>query len=214
MFLVDIEKISVALANGIFPHTRDSVGKIEKNPASPRSDTTSFVAHFLGRARSNVAGREISEAWIFSLKIIIAVRIRNILRRFGAIFSPLRHPNASVIAQRFRHQSQFGLMLTGDGDAGGMNLGEAGIAKERATFVSAIGGGDVATAGVGRKKKNIAVATSSKNNGIAGEGLDFPSAKIATDDPLGMTVDQNEVEHLGLREHFHRPERDLPAEAW
>ena len=176
-FLVHIEKISVALANGIFAQTRDGVGKIEINPASPRSDTTAFVAHFLGRARSDVARREISEAWIFSLKIIIAVRIRNIVRRFGAIFSPLRHPNASVIAQRFRHQSQFGLMLTSDWDAGGMNLGEAGIAKERATFISAIGGGDVATARVGRKKKNIAVTAGRKNNGIAGEGIDFAGDK-------------------------------------
>ena len=27
-----------------------------------------------------------------------------------------------------------------------------------------------------------------------------------------MPIDQNEVEHLGLRKHFHRAERDLPAE--
>src|SRR6266446_6910121 len=211
-FLVDIEKISVALANGLFAQTRNSVGKIEINPASPRSDTMSFIAHFLGRARSDVARREISEAWIFSLKIIIAVRIRNIFRRFGAIFSSLWHPNASVIAQRFRHQSQFGLMLTGDGDAGGMNLSEARITKKRTAFVSAIGGGDVATARVGRKKKDIAVTAGRENNGIAGEGIDFAGAQVAGDDSLGMTIDQNEVEHLGLREHFHRAEGDFPAE--
>src|SRR5437660_2518931 len=211
-FLVDVEKISITLANGIFAQTRDSVGKIEINAASPRSDPTSFIAHFLGRPRSDVARREISEAWIFSLKIIIAIRIRNIARRFGAIFGPLRHPNASVIAQRFRHQSQFGLVLTGDGDAGGMNLGETRITKKGATFVSAIGGGDVATAGIGRKEKNIAVTAGREHYSVSGEGIDFAGAKIAGDDSLGMTINQHEVEHLSLRKHLHRAERDLPAE--
>src|SRR4026208_281080 len=93
-----------------------------------------------------------------------------------------------------------------------MNLGEAGITKERATFISAIGSGDVATPCVGRKEKNISVATSSKNNGIAGEGIDFPGAQIAGDYSLGMTIDQNKIEHLGLRKHFHRADGDLPAE--
>src|SRR6266536_6015605 len=97
-------------------------------------------------------------------------------------------------------------MVTGYGNAGGMNLGEAGITEERATFVSAIGGGDVAAARVGRKKKNIAVTPGSENYGVAREGLDFPCTKIAGDDALGMTVNQNKVEHLGLRKHFHRAE--------
>src|SRR5438874_1976988 len=103
-------------------------------------------------------------------------------------------------------------MVTGYGNAGGMNLGEAGITEERATFVSAIGGGDVAAARVGRKKKNIAVTPGSENYGIAGEGIDFAGAKVASNDPFGVTIDQNEVEHLGLREHFYRAERDLPAQ--
>ena len=93
-----------------------------------------------------------------------------------------------------------------------MNLGEAGITKERATFISAIGSGDVATACVGRKKKNIAVTAGREHYRISGEGIDFAGTKIAGDDPLGMTIDQHEVEHLGLREHFHRAEGDLPAE--
>jgi len=46
-------------------------------------------------------------------------------------------------------------MVTGYWNAGGMNLGEARIATERATFVSAIGGGDVATASIRRKKKTL-----------------------------------------------------------
>src|SRR5258708_38098710 len=93
-----------------------------------------------------------------------------------------------------------------------MNLGEARITKKRAAFVSAIGSGDVASPRVGRKEKNIAVTAGRENNGIAGEGIDFAGAQIAGDNSLGVTIDQNKVEHLGLRKHFHRAERDLTAE--
>src|SRR5438270_5296488 len=93
-----------------------------------------------------------------------------------------------------------------------MNLGETRITKKGATFVSAIGGGDVAAAGVGRKEKNIAVTAGRENYGIAGKSIDFAGAKLAGDDSPGVTIDEDEVEHLGLREHFHRAERDLPAE--
>src|SRR5437588_4421504 len=103
-------------------------------------------------------------------------------------------------------------MLTGDRDAGGMNLSEARITKKRAAFVSAIGGGDVASPRVGRKKKNISVTAGGENNGIASEGIDFASTQVAGDDALGMTIDQHEVEHFGLRKHFHGAERNLPAE--
>src|SRR5437899_7739662 len=93
-----------------------------------------------------------------------------------------------------------------------MNLGEAGITKERATFISAIGSGDVATACVGRKKKNIAVTAGRENYGVAGEGIDFAGVQIAGDNSLCVTIDQNKVEHLGLRKHFQRDERDLEDE--
>ena len=91
-------------------------------------------------------------------------------------------------------------------------MGEAGITEERATFVSAIGGGDVATAGIGRKEKNIAVTPGCENYGIARESIDFAGAKVAGDDSLGVTINQNKVEHLGLRKHFYGAERNLAAQ--
>ena len=103
-------------------------------------------------------------------------------------------------------------MLAGHRNAGRMNLGEAGVSEERATFVSAIGGGDVATAGVSRKEKNVAVTASGEHYGITGEGIDFARAKIAGDDSLGVTIYEHEVEHFRLRKHCHSPERDLATE--
>ena len=78
---VDVEKISVALANRVFAETLDRVGKIEINAASARADAAAFIANFLGRARRDIARREISEARIFSLEIIIALGFRDLVRR-------------------------------------------------------------------------------------------------------------------------------------
>src|SRR4029453_9037672 len=122
----------------------------------------------------------------FSLEIIIAIRIGDLIWGFGAVLDSFRDPDASIVAHRFGHHGQFGLMVDGNGNAGGMNLGETGITEERAAFVGAISGGDIATAGVGRKKENVAVTTGRENYGVAGEDLNFPRAKIAGDDPLGM----------------------------
>ena len=163
---VDVEKIAVALANRVFAEALDRVGKIEINAASARADAAAFIANFLGRARGDVARRQIAEARIFAFQIIIAVGFGNLVRRFGAILLPFRNPDAAVIAQRFRHQGELGLMIAADRNAGGMDLRVAGIGEERAFFVGAIGGGDVATARVGRKIKNIAVAAGREDDRV------------------------------------------------
>src|SRR5215831_20298623 len=100
-------------------------------------------------------------------------------------------------------------MLTGNGNAGGMNLSETGITEDRAPFVSPIGGGDIATARVGRKKENVAVTAGGKNNGIAGERIYLAGAEVARNNSLGVAVDQNEIKHFHLWKHFNGAERDL-----
>src|SRR5262249_48988821 len=77
--LVDIEKISVTLANRVLAQTRDGIGKIKINTAATRADTTALVAHFLGGAGSDVARSQISEARIFSLEVIIAIRVGDLI---------------------------------------------------------------------------------------------------------------------------------------
>ena len=103
-------------------------------------------------------------------------------------------------------------MIAADRNAGGMNLRETGIGEERAFFVSAIGGGDVATARVGRKIKNIAVAAGREHDRVAGVRFDFPGDQIARDDSFGVAIDQDEIEHFGLRKHLDGAGGDLPAE--
>ena len=117
--------------------------------ASTGPNTASFVANFLGGARRDVARREIAIARIFSLEIIIALCFGNFVRRFIAIFLARRHPDPSIVAQRFRHEGQFGLMFAADRNAGGMNLGETRIREKPAFFISAIRGGDIAATRIG-----------------------------------------------------------------
>ena len=92
-----------------------------------------------------------------------------------------------------------------------MNLCVAGVGKERAFFVGAIGGGDVAPARVGRKIKNISVSAGREHDRIARVRFDFSGDEAAGDDAFGVPIDQNEIEHFRLRKHLDHSGRDLPA---
>src|SRR6266481_2739118 len=70
----------------------------------------------------------------------------------------LRHPDAPVVAQRLAHQRELALVLAADGDAGGMELREAGIAQEGALLVRAPDRGGVGALGVRRQIEDVAVA--------------------------------------------------------
>ena len=74
--------------------------KIEINAEPAGADAAAFVARFLRGARGDVARREIAEARIFALEIIIALGFGNLARRPLVASSLLRHPNAAVVAQR------------------------------------------------------------------------------------------------------------------
>ena len=89
---------------------------------------------------------------------------------------------------------------------------KAGIGKERALFVSAIGGGDIAAARVGREIENISVSAGREDDGIARVRIDFPGAQAAGDDALGVSIDKHEIEHLRVRKHLHSARGDLAAE--
>src|SRR5581483_6415984 len=90
-----------------------------------------------------------------------------------------------------------------------MDLGETRIGEERPLFVGAIGRGHIAAPRIRRKVKDISVTSGGKHDRIAGEHLDFSSAKASGDDALRVTIDDDEIEHLGLGKHLHRARRDL-----
>ena len=52
---VDIEEVTITLANRLLAETRDRVLEIEVNAATARTDAATFIADFLGAARRNIA---------------------------------------------------------------------------------------------------------------------------------------------------------------
>src|SRR5438105_10983373 len=98
------------------------------------------------------------------------------------------------------------------GNAGGMDLSKTRVGEERAFFVGAIGRRDVAAARVGREIKNISVTAGREHDRIGCDVVDPTGAQISSDDSLGMSFDNYDVEHFGLRKHLHGAGGDLPAE--
>src|SRR3954464_16084754 len=97
--LVNLEKVAVVFADGVFPKSPNGVSEIEIHAAPAGADAATFVADFLGCPGSDVAWGQISESGVFALEIIVALRIRNRGRRFPDVLFPLRDPDASIIAQ-------------------------------------------------------------------------------------------------------------------
>ena len=93
-----------------------------------------------------------------------------------------------------------------------MDLGVAGIGECGAPLVGAPGGGHVGSAGIRREVVDVAVAAGAEQDGVGGVGRDLAGDEVAGDDPLGMAVDKNEVEHLGVLVHLHAAEGDLGAQ--
>ena len=60
-------------------------------------------------------------------------------------------------------------MLAGDRNAGRMDLGEARVREKGAPLVSAIRGGDIATARVRGKKKHISIAAAGEHDRVPGK---------------------------------------------
>src|SRR5438874_1528865 len=102
-------------------------------------------------------------------------------------------------------------MLTADRDAGGMYLRIAWVGEKSALLVSPPSRSDIATLGVSRKKKHVAVPTCGQHDRIAGMRRDIARHQISHDDTFGMLIDYHYVQHFGAREHLHGPEANLAA---
>src|SRR5207244_10350470 len=104
----------------------DGVGEIEVDAAAARTDTLPFVAHFFGAAGGDIPRREIAEARVLALKVVVALVLRNLIGT-ARVAALLRNPDASVVAQRLRHQRQLRLKIATLRNACGMDLCVAGI---------------------------------------------------------------------------------------
>src|SRR5579864_4318022 len=200
--LVHLEEVAVALANHIDAEAADGIGEIQVDAESGFADAAAFVADGLGIARSDVAGDQVAEAGIAALEIIIAIAFGYLAGR-AFVARLFRHPDTAVVAQRFAHQGEFRLVVTGHRNASGMNLCEARIGEGRAAFVRAPDGGAVGTLGVGGKEIGVAVAAGAEHHRVANMRFDLAGNQIAGDDATSLAINDDEVEHFGAREHLH-----------
>ena len=93
-----------------------------------------------------------------------------------------------------------------------MDLRETGVGETGAALVGAPDGGGVGVARVGRKIEDVAVAAGGEHDRVGDVAADLPVDEVADDDALRMAVDDDEVEHLRVREHFHGAEADHARE--
>ena len=114
----------------------DGIGEIEINAKAVLAHSASFIAYGLCVPGRYVARNEVAEAGIFPFEVVIALVLGD-LRGPSRIAFLLRNPDAAVVAERFTHQRQLGLIVAADGDACWMDLGEAWVCKSCATFMGA-----------------------------------------------------------------------------
>ena len=209
--LVHLEEVAVAFLDLVAAESLDGIGEVEEDPLPAGTDPAPLVAHFLRRSAGDVARRKVAEGGVFPLEVVVALRFRDLLRR-ALVPLGLGHPDATVIPERFRHQRQLRLVVAALRDAGGVDLGVAGIGEGRALLPGAEGGGDVAPLRVGREEEYVAVATGAEDHGVGGVARDLAGDEVAHHDAAGDAVDHHEVEHLGAREHRDRAGRDLALE--
>jgi hypothetical protein len=104
--LVHLEQVAVALADPVLAEALDRVGEVEIHAAATRSNAATVVARFLGRARRDIARREIAEAGVLPLEVVVAIGLGDVAGRLADVFLPLRHPHPPVVAQRLRHERE------------------------------------------------------------------------------------------------------------
>ena len=193
------------------PRRRDGVGKVEVDTESGLAHAAAFIADGLGIARGYVARHQVAEAGIAAFQVVVALGFGNLVgRALVALFQ--RHPDAAVVAQRFAHQRELGLIIAGDRDAGGVDLRVAGVGKERSPLVRAPDGGHVGALGVGGEIVDVAVAARAQDDGVGKVGGDGAGHQVAGDDAAGLAIDHDEVEHLGARMHGDGAGMDLAFE--
>ncbi len=209
--LVHVEEVAVLLLDGPAAHAPDGVGEVQVDALAAGADAAPLVADVLGGAGGDVAGDEVAEGGVDALQVVVALVLGDLGGGTGVALG-LRDPDASVVAQRLAHQGQLGLVVAGARDAGGVDLGEAGVGEVRAAPVGPPDGGGVGVHRVGGEVEDVPVAAGGQDDGVGVVGGDRAGDQVAGDDAPGPPVDDDQVEHLGAGVHLDVSGGDLPGE--
>src|SRR5690606_10254840 len=209
--LVHVEEVAVLGLDRPPPHPLDGVGEVQVDALAAGAHSPALVADVLRGAGGDVPGDEVAEGGVDALQVVVALVLGDLRGRAGVTLG-LRPPDPAVVAPRLAHQGQLGLVVAGARDAGGVDLGEAGVGEVRAAPVRPPDGGRVGVHGVGRQVEDIAVAAGGEDDGVREVGVDLPGDQVPGDDAAGPAVDDDQVEHLGARVHLDVAGGDLPGQ--
>src|SRR5699024_6321808 len=209
--LIHLEQVAVLARHCIRAQALDGFGEVQVNPAPAGAHTASFVADLLGGAGGDVPRDQVAEGRITPFQEVVAFLIGDV-PRVPVVATLLGNPDAAVVAQRLAHQRQLGLVVAGDRDAGGVDLGVARVGEVGALAVRAPGGGGVAAHGVGGQEVHVAVAAGAQHHHVGGVGLDLAGDHVPHHDASGAAVDHDQFEHLVAGVHLHVAGSDLPLQ--
>ena len=213
--LVHVEEVAVTLLDDLLAQTLDSGLEVEEDGQTGLVHAEACVAALLGCTRRHVARHEVAEGRIAALQIVVAILLGDVRRLLGAaadrlhVLDLLRYPDAAVVTQRFGHQRQLRLLRAVYGDAGGVDLREAGVGEAGALAVALEGGRAVRRHGVGREEEDVAVTSRRQYDGVCSETFQFACHEVAGNDAARLAVLDDDVEHLVARITLHRTCRDL-----
>src|ERR1051326_112552 len=162
--VVHIEQVSVLGGDAFLAVALDGVLEIEVDSVPGCTDSQALIAHLLRPPGCDVAGDKIAEGRIEPLKVVVALRFRDVAR-VARIARLLGNPDPAVVPEALAHERELRLMLARDRNAGRMDLREAGVAEERAPLVRAPDRRRVRLFCVGREIEDVAVSARREDHG-------------------------------------------------
>ena len=154
-FFVHIEEVTVACFYDIAAQAVDSFREVEEYGKARVVYAEAGIATLFSSAAGYVAGNEVTESRVAALEVVVAILFRNVATfKFAGlqllrIFNFLGNPNAAVVTQRLRHQSQLTLLIAVNRNTRGVNLYERGVSEVCSLAISRNSCRAVATHSIG-----------------------------------------------------------------
>ena len=141
-FFIHLEEVTITSFNCITTKTFDSIFEVEIYSKTCRVNTETSVATFFSSTRSYVTRYEVTECWVTTFQVEVAVFIRNFswflftsADSLSILFF-LRNPDTTIVTERLRHKSQFRLECTVYRNTSRVDLSEARVSKPSTFFVA------------------------------------------------------------------------------
>ena len=172
-------------------------------------DAAAGVDGPLGGPRRDVAGRQVAEARVQPLEVVVALVLGDLVA--AAASSPATfgtHTRPSLRSDSDISVS-FDWNVVGLRDARRVDLRVARVGEVGALAVGPPRRGDVARHRVGRQEEGVAVAAGGEHDGVGGVRADLAGQQVAGDDAGAAAVDDDDVDELDAVPQLDVAEADL-----